>query len=156
LDDSAIPQMRHSPGDSITLTNDQGDLIPIHSKNIYQTRINLGHAKGPRDTCRTEFGRTLKKASTIGDAIAQCGGTRPENRMLYRTVWKPAVDTLSQSFLNKQQLKKIEQACMPKLYAKCGFNINTARAVLAAPIELGGGGFTPLYVTTGTGYVTPS
>jgi hypothetical protein len=43
---------------------------------------------------------------------------------------------------------------MPKLYAKCGFNRNTSRAVLAAPIELGGGGFTPLYVTAGTGYVT--
>jgi hypothetical protein len=50
--------MWHSPGDSITLTNDQGDLIPIHS--------------------------TLKKASNIGDAIAQCGGTRAENKMLYK------------------------------------------------------------------------
>jgi hypothetical protein len=43
---------------------------------------------------------------------------------------------------------------MPKLYAKRGFNRNTSRAVLATPIELGGGGFTPLYVTAGTGYVT--
>jgi hypothetical protein len=44
---------------------------------------------------------------------------------------------------------------MPKLYAKCGTNRNTSRAVLAAPFELGGGGSTPLYVTAGTtGYVT--
>jgi hypothetical protein len=43
---------------------------------------------------------------------------------------------------------------MPKLYAKCGFNRNTSRAVLTATIELGGRGFTPLYVTAGTGYVT--
>jgi hypothetical protein len=43
---------------------------------------------------------------------------------------------------------------MPKLYARCGFNRNTLRAVLAGPIELGGGGFTPLYVTAGSGYVT--
>jgi hypothetical protein len=43
---------------------------------------------------------------------------------------------------------------MPKLYAKCGFNRNTSRAALDGPIELGGGGFTPLYVTAGTGYVT--
>jgi hypothetical protein len=50
FDDSGIPQMRHSPGDSITLTNDQGDLIPIQSKNIYQTRINLGHAKKVHET----------------------------------------------------------------------------------------------------------
>jgi hypothetical protein len=43
---------------------------------------------------------------------------------------------------------------MPKLYACCGFNRNTSRAVLAGPIELGGGGFTPLKVVAGTGYVT--
>jgi hypothetical protein len=97
----------------------------------------------------------LKRAANIGDAIAQCGGTRAEKNAVYRSVWKAAVEyMLPQSFLSKQQLKKIEQACMPKLYAKCGFNRHTSRAVLAAPIELGGGGFTPLYVTAGTGYVT--
>lgn len=42
---------------------------------------------------------------------------------------------------------------MPKFIARYGFNINTARAVLAGPIELGGGGFTPLYVTAGLCYV---
>jgi hypothetical protein len=67
FEDSGIPHMGPSPGDSITLTNDQGDLIPIHSKNIYQTRINLGHAKGPGDTGKTKFGRTFKKAANIGD-----------------------------------------------------------------------------------------
>jgi hypothetical protein len=69
-----------------------------------------------------------------------------KTKMLYRSLWKPAI--------SKQQLKKIEQACMSKLYAKCGFNRNTSKAVLAAAIELGGEGFTPLYVTAGTGYVT--
>jgi hypothetical protein len=118
FDDSGIPRMRHNPGKSITLKNDEGDLIPIQSQNIYQTRINLGHAKSPKDTCRTEFGRTLKKAVNIGIAIAQCGGTRSENKMLYRSVWKPAVEyTLPQSFLSEKQLKSIKQACMPKLYA---------------------------------------
>jgi hypothetical protein len=92
FDDSGIPQMRHSPGEYIKLKNDRGDLVPIQSKNIYQTRINLGHAKSPGDTCKTEFGRTLKKAANIGDAIAQCGGTRAENKMLYISVWKPAVE----------------------------------------------------------------
>jgi hypothetical protein len=91
FEDSGIPQMRHSPGDSITLTNNEGDLIPIHSKNVYKTEINLGHAEGPGDTCKTEFGRKLKKASNIGDTIAQCGGTRAKTNMLYRSVWKPAV-----------------------------------------------------------------
>jgi hypothetical protein len=155
FEDSGIPTMRHSPGVSITLQNEHGDDIPIKSKNIYQTRVNLGHAKSPADSCKTEFERTLKKSTDLGNAIAQCGGTRAENKLLYRSVWKPAVEyTLPQSFLSEKQLKTIEKASMPKIYARCGYNRNTARAVLAGPIELGGGGFTPLYVTAGTGYVT--
>jgi len=74
--------------------------------------------------------------------------------MLYQTVWKPSVEyPLAQSFLSEKQLRKIEQSSMPKLIAKCGYNRNTSRAVLAGPIELGGGGFTPLYTTSGSGYV---
>jgi hypothetical protein len=80
FDNSGIPRMRHSPSESITLNNDQGDLIPIQSKNIYQTRINLGHAKSPKDTCKTEFSRTLKEAVKIGNTIAQCKGTRSEKK----------------------------------------------------------------------------
>jgi hypothetical protein len=62
--------------------------------------------------------------------------------------------TAIKHFATNNSPKPIEQACMPKMYAKCGFNRNTSRAVLAAPIELGGGGFTPLYVTAGACYVT--
>jgi hypothetical protein len=87
FEDGDIPRIRHIQGESITLKNDHGDLIPIKSKNIYQTRINLCHAKSPADSCnKTEFERTMKKAVNIGKAIAQCGGTRSENRMLYRSV----------------------------------------------------------------------
>jgi hypothetical protein len=155
FEDSGIPRMKHNPGESITLQNEKGEPISIKSKNIYQTRVNLGHAKAPSDSCNTEFERTLKKAVKIGEAITQCGGTRAESKMLYRAVWKPAVEyILPQSFLSKKQLQKIEKASLPKIYAKCGYNRNTSRAVLAGPIELGGGGFTPLYVTAGTGYVT--
>jgi hypothetical protein len=80
FDDSGIPQMRHSPGDSITLTNDQGDLIPIQSKNIYQTRINLGHAKGPGDTCKTEFGWTLKKQPILVTQLLSVVAQEPKTK----------------------------------------------------------------------------
>jgi hypothetical protein len=42
---------------------------------------------------------------------------------------------------------------MPKLYAAYEYNRNTARAILAGPEELSGGGFTPLRAIAGTGYV---
>ena len=40
---------------------------------------------------------------------------------------------------------------MPKIYSKCGYNRNTSRNVLYGPEQLGGAGFIPLKVATGTG-----
>jgi hypothetical protein len=155
FENSGTPRLIRSPGESILLTNEHGDDVAIKSKNIYQTRINLGHAKSPAGDRSTECSRTENKAIAIADAIVKCGCTRSEARMLYQAVWKPAVEyVIPQSFLSEKQLRKIEKASMPKMYACCGFNRNTSRAVLAAPIELGGGGFTPLKVVAGTGYVT--
>jgi hypothetical protein len=155
FENSGIPRLIRTPGESILLTNEHGNEIAIKSKNIYQTRINLGHVKSPAEGRRTECDRTEKKAVTIADAIVKCGCTRSEARLLYQAVWKPAVEyVIPQSFLSEKQLGKIEKASMPKLYTCCGFNQDTSRAVLAGPIELGGGGFTPLKVVAGTGYAT--
>ena len=75
--------------------------------------------------------------------------------MLYESVYRPAIKyTIPQSFLTKRQLANIEKKNIPKIYSKCGYNRNTARAILQGPKELGGGGFVPLQVVAGTGYVT--
>ena len=68
--------------------------------------------------------------------------------MLYETVFKPSVEyPLGQSFLSKKQLLSIERKTLPRIRAMCGFNRNTSKAILEAPIELSGGGFTPFHVT---------
>jgi hypothetical protein len=38
--DSGVPEMPHSPSESITLHNEHGAEVTIKSKHIYQTRIN--------------------------------------------------------------------------------------------------------------------
>jgi hypothetical protein len=155
FESNGIPHMRHSPGESILLQNDLGEEVQIKSKNIFQPRKNLGHFKSPKGGTIVQAATVEKTATKLTEAIDRCGGTRTEIRMLYDSVWKPAVEyVIPQSFLSEKQLNKIEKASMPKIYAKCGFNRNTSRAVLGGPIELGGGGFTPLKVTAGTGYVT--
>ena len=53
----------------------------------------------------------------------------------------------TQSFLSKKQLLSIERKTLPRIKAMCGFNRNTSKAILEAPIELSGGGFTPFHVT---------
>jgi hypothetical protein len=90
--DSGIPEMRHSPSESITLHNELGDEVEIESKNIYQTGINLGHAKCPKSTGITQLKRSTKTAVCTSDAIVKCGCSRTETRMLYQTVWKPSIE----------------------------------------------------------------
>ena len=91
----------------------------------------------------------------IVDGIVSSGATRSEARLFYESVYRPAIEyTLPQSFLSPKQLINIEKKTLPRLYARCGFNRNTARAVLQGPTDLGGGGFRPLQTTAGSGYVT--
>ena len=61
--------------------------------------------------------------------------------------------TLPQSFLSQKQLSNIEKKTLPRLYARCGFNQNTSRAIVQGPGDLGGGGFTPLSTVAGSGYI---
>ncbi|OEU11291.1 hypothetical protein FRACYDRAFT_246405 [Fragilariopsis cylindrus CCMP1102] len=154
-ENSGIPTMIVSPGDSILLQNEHGNDVKIESKNIFQPRTNLGHIKGPMQRGITQTETVAEKGTRLTNSIVKCGCSRTETRLLYDTVWKPAIEyVIPQSFLSDKQLSKIEKACMPQIYAKCGFNRNTSRALLAGPVSLGGGGFTPLKVTAGAGYVT--
>ena len=54
---------------------------------------------------------------------------------------------LGQSFLSKKKILSIERKTLPRIKAMCGFNRNTSKTILEAPIELSGGAFTPLHVT---------
>ena len=60
---------------------------------------------------------------------------------------------MAQSFLSDSQLHQIEQKPLPRIYAKCGYNRNTAKITLQGPREAEGAGFTPLRVAAGTGSV---
>jgi hypothetical protein len=109
------------------LNNKHGEEIPIGAKTIFQTWKNLGHYKSPDGTCVTHFEHVKKAAVERSDAIVKCKGTREEMRIFVQSVLKPVVEyTLPQSFLSEKQLKSIEKASMPKLYAACGYNCNTA------------------------------
>ncbi|OEU05830.1 hypothetical protein FRACYDRAFT_257959 [Fragilariopsis cylindrus CCMP1102] len=131
-ENSGIPTMIVSPGDSILLQNEHGNDVKIESKNIFQPRTNLGHIKGPMQRGITQTETVAEKGTRLTNSIVKCGCSRTETRLLYDTVWKPAIEyVIPQSFLSDKQLSKIEKACMPQIYAKCGFNRNTSRALLA-------------------------
>mmetsp|Transcript_22813 Transcript_22813/g.50924 ORF Transcript_22813/g.50924 Transcript_22813/m.50924 type:complete len:438 (-) Transcript_22813:647-1960(-) len=90
----------------------------------------------------------------VVDGIVSSGATPSKARLFYDSVYRPAIKcTLPQSFLSPKQLSDIEKKTLPRLYARCGFNQNTSRAILQGPADLGGAGFTPLKTVSGSGYI---
>ena len=68
--------MSHSPSELITLNNELGNKVKIEPKNIYQTRINLGHAKCPKSTGIMQLKRSRKTTISTSDAIVKCECSR--------------------------------------------------------------------------------
>jgi len=70
-------------------------------------------------------------------------------------VFLPSIKyTLPQSFFPRQKLDQAQSASVRHILAKCGYNRNTARALVFAPTEYAGAGFLPWYLLQGEGQVT--
>ena len=146
--------MRHKPEQDIIIKNEHKEETIIKNKNIYTPRKKLGHHKSPAGHFQTQTKEAMKKAKTISEANFRTKATQDQARMMYETVYRPAVEfTLTQSFLSESQLQQIEQKTLPRIYAKCGYNRYTAKVTLQGPRKLGGTGFTPLRVAAGAGSV---
>ena len=152
--DNGIPYLRHSYDQPVAITDANEKEIPIKAKTIFEPRKNLGHYKAPAGNCNTQYEAIKTKAIKLSNAIIRTGATRDEARMLYEAVYRPSIEyAIPQSFLTTKQLRNIEKSSIPKILAKCGYNRKTATAIMNGPKELGGGGFLPLTVVAGVGYV---
>ena len=131
--------------EGLNLTDSDGADVTIKAKSIFQPRKNLGHYKAPAGRVTTQFEKLKQKTIELLYNIVVTGGSKEDSRVLVDTVCTPAVTyTVGQSFMSDKQLDDIDKASMSRTYASCNYNRNTARRLLQAPIELGGGGFTPL------------
>lgn len=64
------------------------------------------------------------------------------------TVRDPAVKYVTaQRYILDKQMQEIDRKSMSKIYLACGYNCCTARAIMNAPIDLGGAGFVPFCVS---------
>lgn len=151
FDDSGIPKLLHSTNTTIDLKDHKGNITSVKEKNIFKPRRNLGHYKSPAGTYTTQYETILNKATTISRNIAQCPIGREEAKLLYDSVYRPAIEyTIGQSFLSHAQHKTIESKSLPWIIAKCGYNRNTSRSIIFGPSYLGGAGFMPLEAKQGT------
>jgi hypothetical protein len=105
FNDSGIPEMRLTPkNDCVTLKNDQGVEVKINGKNTYTPQKNLGHFKAPAGKRTTQCEKLAEKAKKLTSAIVRCGCDQNDSRMLFQSVWKPAIEyVLPQAFLSNKK-----------------------------------------------------
>ena len=131
---SGIPYLNCQHTHQVTIQSPDGTDIPIQQKNIYTPRKNLGHFKSQAGKYKAQYEVILNKAKGVVDGIISSGATRSEVCLFYDSVYCPTIEyTLPQSFLSPKQLSDIEEKRQPRLYARCGFNRNTSRAILQGP-----------------------
>ena len=137
--------------DTLEVNDSNGQPINITYKSIDESHKTLGHHKAPSSTGEKNFEHVLKRAQKLTETLMKCPATSAEARTFFETILLPAVGyTLPQSCHTKKQLDRL-QRCINPIYAKCGYNRNTHRAVLFGPEEYGGAGFLPFSVYDGTG-----
>ena len=50
-------------------------------------------------------------------------------------------------------MDSVDKASMPRLYSASGYNRNMARALIEAPLDMGGAGFVPLRIYAYSGWI---
>ena len=129
--------------------------IPIPAKRAFETHKTLGHHKSPHTNSRHLLRDIQAKADHLAILIATSPITRQGAQLAYHTIFIPSVKySLPQSFYPRSELEQAQAQSLTKIIAKCGYNRNTARAIIYGPTSFAGAGFLPWYLLQGEGQVT--
>jgi hypothetical protein len=128
--------------------------VKIPAKSAYTSHKTLGHHKAPA-------GKNVKQLQVLrtnSDGFAKLVSTSPCNRMdswyFYTAIYLKSFGyVLPNCFFKPKELQKVQQAALRAFLAKCGYNRNTHRAIVFAPVRYGGCGFTALILIQGEGQI---
>lgn len=128
--------------------------ISIPSKRPFDPHFTLGHYKSPTSKAKTELKNLQAKAERIATLICISPINRAGAFLAYKTIYVPSIQyTLPQSFFSGQDLHTAQASSLHQVIAKCGYNRNTARALMFAPATYAGGGFLPWHLLQGEGQI---
>jgi hypothetical protein len=129
-------------------------MIPIPAKRPFETHKTLGHTKAPSPDVSKEITALKHKSEQLALLIATSPITRRGAMLAYLTVFIPSIQyTLPQSFYPQKILEQAQASSISHIIAKCGYNRNTARALIYAPTYYAGGGFLPWHLLQGEGQI---
>jgi hypothetical protein len=129
--------------------------IPMTALPADKAHKTMGHYKAPADQKQK---RQLAEILTEAKRNCMLIGTSPISRygatLAYFSIFLSAVKyPLPQSFFYKKILDQTESKVMGTIIAQCGYNRNTAYAILYAPTSFAGGGFVHWYTLQGEGHI---
>jgi hypothetical protein len=111
---------------------------PILELSAQSAHKTLGHYKDPVGSQQEQFQVLLEKSNRAADFVARSPLNREEAWTYYFAIYLPSVGyPLANCYFTSAQLDKIQTKFMANIFAKCGFNRNTKRAILFGPAHLG-------------------
>jgi hypothetical protein len=126
---------------SLSIQSPTNDVVNIPPKSVYNTYKTLGHHKAPAGTGKTQLQKLQAKQSHLSQCLASSPATATQALSYYHTLYLPSIHVLPQTFFDDAALDNAEKKSMPSIFAKCGYNRNTHRALLYGPTDNCGGDF---------------
>jgi hypothetical protein len=104
------------------------------------------------DNQRAHHSKLKKTAKEFARVINCTNFDRKEAHIFYQAIYKPSMSySIPLCHFTPKQLEAVQAPAHRAIIAKCGFNRNTASAIIFGPHHLGGNAFSHLYDVQGLG-----
>jgi hypothetical protein len=128
--------------------------VIIPAKSAFQTHKTLGHHKAPAGKNITQLRILQANSDVFSKLVATSPCNRTDSWFFYTAIYLKSIGyVLPNCFYEERDLLKVQKSALRAFLAKCGFNRNTQRTIVFAPIRFGGCGFFPLFLIQGEGQI---
>jgi hypothetical protein len=156
FDSDGRPMMRAGTyGDPLQVHDARtGTNVTIPAKSAFASHKTLGHHKAPAGHNRTQLRVLQEKSDHYGRLVSTSSCDRTDSWYFYTAIYLLSIGyVLPNCFFEEKDLHKVQQSALRAFLAKNGYNRNTNRIIVFAPIRFGGCGFLHLYLLQGEGQI---
>jgi hypothetical protein len=141
-DGAPILQGGQVGSDLVLSTGDRSTSQKIPALSAHTAHKTLGHYKDPAGNQSKQYAKLKAKSDKAGSFVQCSPLDRSEAWTYYFSIFIPSVCyALPNCFFSFQELEKLQRKAIRAIFAKCGYNRNTKRAILYGPTVLGGSTF---------------
>jgi hypothetical protein len=116
--------------------------VTILAKSVYTPHKTLGHHEAPAGENVTQHRVLHRNSNTYAKLVATSPLNRSESWFFYTAIYLKSLGyVLSNCFFSELELKTLQNSATRAFLAKCGYNRNTQRTIVFAPIRFSGCGF---------------